>query len=76
MADSFCNMAGHYLRELAVLVVVFIPLDLWKHDEITTVKMGCVFAASAIVFLWGAAFEWLAYAVQWGRDIWRREETV
>jgi hypothetical protein len=74
--DSLFDMIGHYLRELAVLIVVFIPLDLWKHDEITLTRMSWVISASAVVFAFGAAFQWLAYLVEWARDIWRKEETA
>lgn len=75
LESGFC-MFGHYLREVAVLVVVFFPLDFWKHSEITVPKMVGVFAASILVLLIGMACEWTSYGVKRGKQAWEREENT
>lgn len=67
-------MGGHYLREIAVLVVVFFPLDFWKHDQITVMRMSGVIAASILILLFGMVCEWTSYGVKRGKRAWEKEE--
>ena len=73
LESGFC-MWGHYLREIAVLVVVFVPVDYWKHDEITTARLVGVFGVSILILLCGMACEWTSYGVKRGKQVWEREE--
>jgi hypothetical protein len=68
------NMGGHYLREIAVLIVVFIPLDLWKHEEITGLRLVEVIVLSFVTLLAGMVFEWTSCGVKRGKVVWEREE--
>ena len=57
---------GEFLREVAVLVVVFIPLDLWKNEWTWARTIG-VFFVSAVLFTFGLVSESMAIAVKRGR---------
>jgi hypothetical protein len=74
MAETFFCRGGEYFREIAVLVVVFMPLDLWKHEEITTTRVIMVLIASASIFLFGMIWEWTSYGVKRGKSAWEEEE--
>lgn len=69
LQSSFCK-GGDYFREMAVLVVVFIPLDLWKHEEITSVRVVLVIAGSIGLFVVGMICEWTSYGVKRGKAAW------
>jgi hypothetical protein len=71
--SGFCK-AGDYFREMAVLIVAFIPLDLWKHEEITALRIVEVLAASLGLFLFGVVCEWTSYGVKRGKAVWEEEE--
>jgi hypothetical protein len=66
---SFCR-GGDYFREMAVLIVVFMPLDLWKHEEITAFRIVLVVAASIGLFVVGMICEWTSYGVKRGKAAW------
>lgn len=53
-------MIGEYLREAAVLMLVFIPIDLWKHTEITGARLAEVGAFSLAILALGMFLEWVA----------------
>lgn len=74
LGESIFHMGSEYMREASVLVLVFIPLDLWKHEEITETRLALVFGGSVLVFFCGVAFQWTAYAVKVARAIWDKEE--
>lgn len=74
IGETFFHMLGEYFREASVLGFVFIPLDLWKHTEITTSRVLFVVGCSGVVFLMGVAFEWTSCAVRYGKKIWEGEE--
>lgn len=70
---SFCK-GGDYFREMAVLVVVFMPLDLWKHEEITAARIVMVVAGSIGLFVVGMICEWTSYGVRRGKVAWEEAE--
>jgi hypothetical protein len=53
-------MIGDYLREAAVLVLVFIPIDLWKNKDITGLNLLEVGVLSLIILGFGMFCEWIA----------------
>jgi len=63
----FMEKLGDFLREVAALVLVFIPLDLWK-DSITWMRAIAVIGVSAFLFFFGLACEFSAIAVKRVRD--------
>lgn len=63
----FMAKLGDFLREIAALVLVFIPLDLWK-DSLTWQRGMDVVLLSLFLFLVGVACECVAIAVKRGRD--------
>jgi hypothetical protein len=65
---------GDFLRELAVLVLVFIPLDLWQKD-ITWMRSIGVLALSALFFVSGVVCEFVAIAVKRERDKYEEEQS-
>ena len=71
--STFCK-GGEYFREMAVLIVVFIPLDLWKHEEITALRIINVLLASAGLFMIGMVCEWTSYGVKRGKSVCEEEE--
>lgn len=71
--SSFCK-GGEYLREVAVLILVFFPLDLWKHEEITAERITWVVLASLGIFALGMVCEWTSYGVKRGKAAWNAEE--
>ncbi len=72
--ESGFYMGGHYLREIAVLILVFVPLDFWKHQEITTLRLFGVGAISLLVLFCGMVCEWTSYGVKRGKKVWEQEE--
>lgn len=67
------EMFGCFLREVAALVLVFIPLDLWK-NEITWGRSLAVIGASAVIFILGVGCEWMSIAVKRGRVLYEEEK--
>lgn len=65
---------GEFLREVAALVLVFIPLDLWKND-ITWMRSIAVLAVSAFLFFVGLGCDFTAIAVKRGRDRYEEEKS-
>lgn len=68
--ESSCCKAGDYFREMAVLIVVFIPLDLWKQTDITGMRILEVLGVSFGLFWIGMVLEWSSYGVKRGRKAW------
>lgn len=64
---------GDFLREIAALVLVFLPLDLWKND-LTWLRSAGVICASAFLFIFGLGCEYTAIAVKRGRDRYEEEQ--
>jgi hypothetical protein len=55
---SLAEMLGDAPREIAVLVIVFAPLDRWvEHKAYTWGDTGRTFAISATLFIFGAILE-------------------
>ena len=72
-AQVFMEKFGDFLREVSALVLVFLPLDLWK-NEITWPRSLGVIAASALLFVLGVGCEFTAIAVKRGRDRYEEEK--
>jgi hypothetical protein len=49
--DSKAKMAGDFLREAAVLIFVFIPLDLAINKEPITIRWGLAMVGLTTLFL-------------------------
>jgi hypothetical protein len=64
---------GDFMRELAVLLLVFIPIDYWK-DGLTWPKILAVFGVSGVVFAFGLVSEYFAIAVKRYRDLYEEEQ--
>ena len=57
-SKSFPEMLGEALREIAVLIIVFAPLDRWvDHRTYTWIDLWETFAISASLFLMGVILE-------------------
>lgn len=72
--ETTFHRGGEYLRDAAVLVMVFIPLDLWKDSGITVGRTLSVIGLSAGIFLAGMLCEWTSYGVKRGKAVWDEEE--
>lgn len=57
---STCHMLSEYVREASVLALVFIPLDLWKHSEITTLRLANLVALSLVVLGGGMFLQYVS----------------
>ena len=66
-------MSGHFVRDIAVLVLVFVPLDVWRHEEVTGNRLILLGIVSLIVFGLGLVLQWGAHLVQWAKAIWEEE---
>ncbi len=64
---------GDFLREVAALVLVFIPLDLWKGDFTWQRSIGIILVSLAI-FTFGLVSELGAVAVKRARDLYEEEQ--
>ena len=73
MAETFFTKGADYFREMSVLIVVFIPLELWRHAQITMFGVFQVLAASAALYLIGMACEWTSFGVRRGRQAWQEK---
>lgn len=73
LESGFC-MGGHYLREIAVLILVFVPVDFWKHEEITPLRLASVGGWSILILFCGMVCEWTSYGVKRGKKVWEQEE--
>ena len=69
----FMEKLGDFLREISALVLVFIPLDLWKNEITWTRSLGVV-GASVVLFVLGVGCECTAVAVKRGRDRYEEEK--
>lgn len=70
----FMEKSGDFLREVAALVLVFIPLDLWK-NELTWMRSLGVIGVSGLLFFLGIGCEFTAIAVKRGRDRYEEEKS-
>jgi hypothetical protein len=52
-------MIGEICRELAVLVLVFVPLELYKHSEISGSVIATAIGGSFVLAAIGILIEWL-----------------
>lgn len=52
-------MVGEICRELAVLVLVFVPLELYKSAEISSFVLAAAIAGSIVLAAIGMLIEWL-----------------
>ena len=68
----FSEKLGEFLREAAVLVLIFIPIDLWK-DELTPTRVYVVVSVSAVVFFAGFGCECAAIVINRARDRYEEE---
>lgn len=64
---------GEFLREVAALVLVFIPLDMWK-NELTPMHTYFVLTVSAAIFIAGIGCDYSAIAVKRARDRYEEEK--
>lgn len=71
--ESGLEMSGHFVRDIAVLVLVFVPLDVWKHQEVTVNRLTLLVVVSLIVFGFGLVLQWASHLVQWAKGIWEEE---
>ncbi len=72
-AESGFEKGGDLLREIAALLLVFLPLEWWK-NELTWGRFGEVFAASVGIFLVGMVCHWTSLGVKRGRLVWEEEK--
>lgn len=56
---SVSEMIGEICRELAVLVLVFVPLELYKNTEISGSVVAIAIAGSILLAAVGILIEWL-----------------
>jgi len=70
----FLEKFGEFLREAAVLVLVFLPLDLWK-DQVTWPRAAGVLFVSALLFCWGLGCEFTSIVVKRYRDRYEEEKS-
>lgn len=73
MLESTFHKGADYLREVSVMVLVFIPFDVWRHAKVETADVLEVALASGVLFLLGMGFEWTGQAVARGREAWAEE---
>lgn len=71
--ESGFEKGGDFLREVAALLLVFLPLDWWK-NELTWERIVGVLAASVVVFLAGMVCHWTSLGVKRGRLNWEELE--
>lgn len=74
MCETTFMRGGEYLREVSILVMVFVPLDYWKHSEVTPVRIILVVACSAVIFIAGMICEWASYGIKLGKAAWVRSQ--
>jgi hypothetical protein len=67
-------MAGEFLREAAVLGLVFIPLELWKNSQVSWEHVTLLGVAVTVSFTFGMIFEWTSCGVKRGREAWDERE--
>jgi hypothetical protein len=73
--QTFMEKLGDFLREVAALVLVFIPLDLWK-ESITFMRVAGVVGVAVILFMLGIGCEGLAIIVKRARDNYEEEASA
>lgn len=71
--ESGFEKVGDFLREVAALLLVFLPLDWWK-NELTWQRVVGVLVASTAVFLAGMVCLWTSFGVKRGRLNWEELE--
>lgn len=74
MLETSFHSVGEFLKELAVLNYVFVPLDLWKDHKVESKDLSQLVRTTILLFVVGMALEWTANIVQRGREIYEEEE--
>lgn len=75
MAESGLELFSELVRDAAVLVLVFVPIDWWKDkaswkpDSVVILVVG-----SLLVFGIGLALHWTSQLVKWARGIYEEED--
>jgi hypothetical protein len=71
------EMFGEAIREIAVLGLVFIPLDYFKDrggmslEKVEELLRWCFF-----IFLVGVASQWVSDRVKWAEKIWEDDRVI
>jgi hypothetical protein len=71
------KMFGEAVRDIAILALVFIPLDYFKEgggmswNDINALLLWCFG-----IFLVGVASEWLSDTVKWAERIWEEDRVL
>lgn len=71
--QTFLEKFGEFLREVAALVIVFIPIDYWK-EKLDWTRMAAVSLGAIILFLTGYACDLVAIYVKRRRDQYEEEQ--
>ena len=76
MAESGLELLSELVRDIAVLVLVFVPIDWWK-DAAASWKPASVAAlitGSLTLFGIGVALHWTSQLVKWAKGIYDEED--
>jgi uncharacterized membrane protein YeiB len=65
---------GDFLREAAVLGLVFIPIDLWRNSQVPWEHLTIFGLAVIVTFAFGVFFEWTSLGVKYAKQIWEEKE--
>ena len=74
MTESGLEMSGHFFRDIAVLVLVFVPIDIWTHQPVMKSDLVGLGGGSLVVFAFGMALQWVSSLVKWAKEIWAEED--
>jgi hypothetical protein len=72
LLETGFDSGGHFVRDIAVLIFVFVPLDIWK-NEFSVYRVISLTLVSGAIFTIGLALQWVSNLVRISREIWEAE---
>jgi hypothetical protein len=74
--ETALDTSAHFSRDIAVLVLVFVPIDLWRKQDFDIRHYVGLVLFSGAFFIVGLALQCVASVVQRGKEIWEAEEDM
>jgi len=76
IGETFLDTFAHFVRDIAVLVLVFVPIDLWKTGDYKIRHFVILSLFSLGFFVVGMALQCSAALVQRSKEVYEDEEDM
>jgi hypothetical protein len=74
--ETLLDTSAHFVRDIAVLVLVFVPIDLWRKQDFEIWHYVTLVLFSVAFFAIGLALQCSATLVQRSKEVYEAEEDM